>query len=83
MILAVINGGKPVNYIVKIEQATYTFKNVAKAIDVVFKAHWVFNLEYQYECRNIFTFLQLFFYELESVADNVSGKVRALISDLK
>lgn len=42
----------------------YKFVNLKTAITCAFKIHYVFNLEYQIECKTVWQFLQLYFFEI-------------------
>ena len=76
-------GGDDNVYVVKIEQLTWVFQKVVRAIDVALKSHFVFDLQYQYETANAFIFLQRQLYKIQLPTDKLGTKLRSFINDLK
>lgn len=44
----------------------YKFDTLAHALSSTFKLHYVFNLEYQVECAQVWQFIQEYFFEIKS-----------------
>lgn len=59
----------------------YKFKNFIEAISVTFKIHYVFNLKYQLQSKVFWTFIQVYFFEIDEKC--LPTSVSTLISFLK
>lgn len=67
-------------YIVVFDELRYTFYNFTEALDMCFKIHHVFYIEYSVESYWIWRFIQSYFYEMES-SDVRSCVLSSFISD--
>lgn len=70
-------------FYVVVDNLTFTFDNFVKALDICFKCHTVFNLNFAYESRFLWTFIQKYFYEIDLQNDCVSSDIISLLSDLQ
>lgn len=69
-----------VEYVVCFDELRYTFDNFPEALDLCFKIHHVFYIEYSMESYWIWRFIQAYFYEIES-NDVRSCVLSSFISD--
>lgn len=68
------------NAFVIIENLTYPIDSVVKAIDVCFKAFFVFNAEYPKEALDPWTFIQKGVYDIVTVYDEESARVKEVLA---
>ncbi|KAF4527081.1 hypothetical protein B566_EDAN015716 [Ephemera danica] len=66
-----------------IENQCYRVESIVKAVDIAFKAAFVFNAKYQYECAHVWQFIQYKIFEIRTKSDEYFGCVQSLICDLK
>lgn len=57
-------------------------RSISAAVDLCFKLHSVFHLEYAKECESVMKFIQTYFYEIRYAKDKLESRVRTFISDL-
>lgn len=57
-------------------------RSIAAAVDIFFKIHSVFHIEYAKECENVLKFLQTYFYGIKYNKEKLDSRVRTFISDL-
>lgn len=76
------------NYLVYIDQEKgenvfCKFKNLIKAVDMLFRIFMVLNLKYPKQCEQIWLLLQRYVYNIQTPYDMHSTTVLQTISDLK
>ncbi|KAL5284994.1 hypothetical protein ACFFRR_006992 [Megaselia abdita] len=63
------DNGIPYKFFVVIDTLFYEVGNVITALDILFKAYFVFNLNYPPECKYLLQFIQHFVYEIKYEKD--------------
>lgn len=61
------------------DQVTYKLPTIVKAVDTSVKLHSVLNIKYDPECEGIYTFIQRYFYGIETPYDKVSPSCAILL----
>jgi len=61
----------------------YKLHTLLKCIDVCFKIFIVFNMQYPVDCRNVWVFIQHFFFEIKTKFDIHNSKIKSLIHSLR
>jgi hypothetical protein len=61
----------------------YKFDCLLQAVDIAFKACFVFNVHYAACAKSTWLFLQRIIYDIETVHDDLSKKLHGLIIDTK
>ena len=82
-IFATLNADGTNSYHVLVDKLHYHFKNVLKAVDISFKLHFVLGLKYPYESTQIYTFIQRYYYGIETKHDHVSPDLSVMLGALK
>lgn len=71
------------HFFVIINNTKYKFISIVMAVDFCFKLTFVLNLKYSpYSCQ-IWTFVQKYFYNINTIYDETFSSVTAALSDLK
>lgn len=73
----------PPLYYIKFDEICWVFTNIKKALDVLFKTFQVLNLEYPYENKCLWTFIQKFLYHIDTKYDIKSPCLSTFISQCK
>jgi len=60
------------NCVVIIDGTRYPMRNLLQGMDVLFKVFFVFNVEYAGECKNVWEFIQCYFYEIPLLKKNAA-----------
>lgn len=68
-IIIVENDGNNLEYFVWFETIIHKFENFLKSVDFCFKTFHCFNFHYPKECELVWTFIQKFFFEIETAFD--------------
>ena len=71
------------NFYVKNDEVTYILPTILKAVDTAIKLHSVLNLQYDVECEGILTFIQKYFYDIDTEFDRVSPSCAILLKKLE
>ena len=71
------------SYYLVLENLRYEFPTFMKCLDVTFKIHQVFNLQYNKGISNIWLFIQRSLYGIQTIYDTRSPKVSQLEKSLK
>ncbi|XP_053688212.1 uncharacterized protein LOC128737566 isoform X2 [Sabethes cyaneus] len=69
-------------YFVIWESIVFKCKTVVEALDLMFKLHAVFELDYSQMCQTVMKFIQKYFYDLATDTKRLDAKAAALITDL-
>lgn len=64
-----------------IDELTIPCINISVALDLLLKAHYVFQLQYSAKCDNVFHFIERYFYDVCEEGEPCEPSVLALISD--
>lgn len=72
----------PYKFYVVVNDLMYEVQNVVTALDIFFKLYFVFDLQYPEECKNILSFIQVFFYDIYLEGDFRSSKILDLMSTI-
>lgn len=73
----------PRYFMVDFENIAYKFFSFSKALDICFKAYYVFNLEHPEACESIWNFMNTQFYKLSSGSDKTKPATYALLNEIK
>lgn len=66
-----------------INDTKYKLETPLKAVDICFKSFFTLNYKYPLEGEQIWTFIQKYFYEIDTNSDKCFPQVNTLINDLK
>lgn len=69
------SANKPDAVYVKLLNLLYSFNNIADAIDLCFKLFFVLDIKFNYECYNVWLFIQLFIYGITTEFDAKSPRI--------
>ncbi len=69
------------NFVVVFNDIQYEFESVVHAIDTAFKMFDFFEIPYPHECKNVWTFLQSFFYKT-NINEKLCHKGKILLEQL-
>ena len=70
-------------YFIKFDDVSWEFKSLVKTLDICFKTYQVLNLQYQFECSQMWMLIQRYFYDIETVYDSSSPALQILLHDLQ
>lgn len=65
------------------ENITYKFYSLTKAVDICFKAYWVFNMEYPEACAPMWQFINRQFYHLKYKNEKQNPITEMLFKEIK
>jgi len=68
-------------YFIKFDDVTWEFNSLQKVLDVCFKTYQVLNLQYQFECNQMWLLIQRFFYDIETIYDKVSPSLEIIVNE--
>ncbi|XP_062552649.1 uncharacterized protein LOC134217837 isoform X2 [Armigeres subalbatus] len=71
------------SFFVVLDELLFKCNSMVAAIDLQFKLHTAFHLNYAMECESVMQFLQLFFYDIAYPGDRFDANVTALATDCK
>lgn len=72
-----------IEYYAVIENTYFKLETVVKAFDVCFKSFHTLNLEYPVEAKQVWTFFQIYFYEIQAAkSDSQFVSVKSLLKDI-
>lgn len=75
--------GHLIAYHILVDKKIISLENISsplEAVDILFMCHYVFDIEYDPAVSNFWTFIQVFFYKIESL--NITPKIRELRTKL-
>lgn len=73
----------PKKYFVCINNVKYLVDSFIRALDLCFKAITALNCRYNFECHQIWEFIQIYFYGIKTTLDQKPKCVLNLLTDLK
>lgn len=79
-IFVIENENERNSYYTIYDNIIYKFNSIVHALSTCFKTIFVLNLEYQLECKQIWEFIQIYFFEIE--LKTISSSLSSLLSNL-
>lgn len=72
----------PSQVFVILERHAVSVQTLSEGVDICYKAHYIFNLQYQHHCRNVWDFIESCIYK-QSGMKNLSSSIRSFRAFMK
>lgn len=71
------------SFFVIVDTLKFKFSSLVKAIDISFKIHYVFNIEYSKEAEHVWRFFQKYFFQITHKNDKNTTALLTLLTELR